>query len=185
MGPACRVLVAGQPGDAADDPGVAGQDLLGRQVAQAQRRRDDGHGERAGDGLPQLGRPVRADHGDQAGGFRLGERPEPGRGVPAVERAEERGPVPGVRRPVERQHARPDHPRGGEPRIVDGKGPRGTHHRDGRRVAGDEPPAERRHPRHRGALAQARQQRMRIPLQRAEGQRLPVRGAATTSRSIR
>ena len=157
-------LVAGQAGDAAHDPVVGGQDRVRRQVPQAQRLGHHGDGQRAGNGAAQLGGSVQADRGYQARGLRLGELSEPGRGATTVKRAEERGPVPGVRRAVQGQHARPDHPCRGEPGIVDGEGPRIPHDRDRRRVAGDQPAAEGRHPRHRRTRPQAGQQRMRILL---------------------
>ena len=49
--------------------------------------------------------------------------------------------------PVEREHARPDHPLGGEARIVDGEANRIAEYRRNKIAVRDHPPAKVRDPR--------------------------------------
>jgi hypothetical protein len=79
--------------------------------------------------------------------------------------------VAGVLCPVEREHARAHDHAGGEAGIVDREG-RVVPHRPKRELtARDEPAAESRQPGHGLALAQPREQGMRIQLELAEGDR--------------
>ena len=77
----------------------------------------------------------------------------------------------------------PDYLAGGEARIVDGERAGVAHGLQGEIAPGDEPAVERRQPRHRLALAQARQQRMRIGCELLEGGRRAdgERGLSTLS----
>ena len=73
-----------------------------------------------------------------------------------------------VRRPVLREHARPhDLPRG-ETGIVDRERRRRAHRLQREIAPRDEPAAERGQPRHRLALAQPREQGMRIEVELLE-----------------
>ena len=85
------------------------------------------------------------------------------------ERPRERIAVAAVLRAVEREHARADHPAGGEARVVDGERLRVAHHLQREVAPRDEPALERGQPRHRLPLAKARQQRMRVELQLGQG----------------
>ena len=80
---------------------------------------------------------------------------------------------------VQRQHARPDHPGGREPGVVDGERPGVAQDAQGQVAARDQPAAENREPGHRLALAQPPQQRMQLAAEiahghgRAERERVP------------
>jgi hypothetical protein len=67
--------------------------------------------------------------------------------------------------PVETEHARADHLRGGEPRIVHGERRRVAHRRQDQVVAGDEPAIQARQPGHGLGGAQARQHGMGVAVQ--------------------
>ena len=106
---------------------------------------------------PEVGRPVRLDRVDQRvdlardhGREALADGVEP-------ERARERVTVAPMLLAVEREHARPDHLRGRETRVVDRVRLRVAHHLEDEVAPRHEPGVEHRHPRDRLALAQARE----------------------------
>ena len=92
---------------------------------QAEHVRDHGHRQRPGERAPQLRasrrrRTAPPGHGRASSTSAAEPVLHPGR----PERRDERRPVTGVLRAVEREHARAHHPGGREPRVVDGEGRR-------------------------------------------------------------
>ena len=98
----------------------------------------------------------------QARRLRGHERAERRRHLARAERRPERLAVPGVRRPVGRQHARPDDAGGREAWVVDRERRRVAEHVDGDVAGGHEPAAEGVDERHRPGGAQRREVRVRI-----------------------
>jgi len=157
--------------DRGHDPVVPAEDLPGVGLPEAERLGHDRDGQRAGHRAAELGLAVWLDSADQAFGLGAAERVEPGVDLLRPEGAGKRGPVAGVPRAVQREHARPDDLGRGEPGIIDGERPRVPQHLDGHVIPGDQPGPEDRHPANRGGGPQPGQHRMRVRLQ--VGQRDP------------
>ena len=86
--------------------------------------------------------------------------------------------------PVQGQHARPDHPGGGEPRVVDGEGRAVAQYPQRQIPPGHQPSVERGKPGNGLLLAQPGQQRMRIALKIGQGHGLAEwEGAAAAAGS--
>ena len=161
----------GQLRHGAHDRVVPAQHALDADLLQPQRVRHHRCGQRPGEPAAQI--RTRPKRGREARRLRLDERREPLQHRRAPERPRERLAVSRVLRAVECQHRRPHDAARGEPRVVD---------RERRVVAHDlqralarehQPRAERGHPRDRpGVLAQAREGRVRVPLQLVERRRL-------------
>ena len=158
----------GHPRHRGDDRVVPAQDRLGVGAVEPERARDDRGRQRSGELAAQLGAPRRSDRvgeplgllGDDGAEARVHRR--------QPERRGERGAVARVLVAVEREHARPDDPRRGEARVVDREGRVGAQDRQREVAPRDQPGAERRDPCHRLARTQAREQRVRVRVERFE-----------------
>ena len=132
-------------------------------VPEAEGARDDGGRQRPRELAAQLRAPVRLDRVDQPLGRRLDDSREALAHRVEPERPRERVAVTAVLGAVEREHARPDDLAGREPGIVDREGRRSRASpcsARSRRVTSQA--AQRGEPRDRLALAQPREQRMRV-----------------------
>jgi hypothetical protein len=174
----------GEVGDGGDDRVVPGEDGVRLRAVEAEAPADHRRGERPGEVPPELRRAARAELGEQACRHLDDVRAEPPPDLAEAQRRDERRAVPRVLRSIEGEHARPDHLRGGEPRVLDGERPRVAHHREREVTAGDEPAVERRQPGDGLALAQRSEPGVRLGLELGDGRRGADRESETCPRRV-
>ena len=127
--------------------------------------------ERAGDLTAEVGRAARRDQVEQAFDLVAHDGREPRANGVEPKRRRERVALPAMARTVEREHARADDLRRREARVVDGERLRVAHRLENEITPGDDPAAERGHPRDRLARAQTREHRVRLALELRERDR--------------
>ncbi len=129
-----------------DDPLIPAEHRRAVGVPDTERVRHDGDRQRPGERAAQLGVAGRRQRVDQVLGL-VGDDLREARlhGTPA-KRDDERLAVAAVLRPVETEHAGPDHLAGGEARVVDGERARVAHDLHREVAARDEPAVQRRQP---------------------------------------
>ena len=170
-----RPVPAEQPGD--PDPTAA--------VAEAEADGDDRRRKRPGQLRPQLGAgPAGGDGIEQPADLALDDVAEPLGDTAGAKRSCERRAVTGVCRPVEREHARPDHSGGREPRVIDGERHRVAQHLDRRRPPGDDEAVQRRHPGDRRRRPQPGEVRVHVACEVVDRRQL-AQGSSTLFARIR
>ena len=167
---------AGRParldlGHGGDDPVVPAQHLASVGGSETERVENGCDGERAGELAPQLCPPGRLERVDETVGLGCDDRLELSPHLVETEAPRERISMPVVLGPVGREHAPSHDLTRREARIVDGERLGVAHHLEREVSPGDHPSVERREPRHRLALAQAREQRVRVGLELLERRR--------------
>ena len=177
-----RGAAGAEVADGPDDRVVVAEHGADVRVREPERAGHDRRRQRAGEAAPQLALPGGRERVQQQGGLlahRAGQRLAHGA---EPQRRDEGRPVAVVLGPVEREHARPDDPRGREPRVLDRERLRVAHRGEREVAARDEPAVDRRQPRDRLALAQAGQQRVRRALELLDRRRGADREASRPHR---